>query len=112
MKTLIIIRHSKAEKGSGRDIDRHLTETGHRDAIQVAELLKSKGYEIDKILSSNSERTKRTTQLFSGVLGIDNDAVFSSRAFTWRMCWAYQKQLSCMADQKRIPWRLWAIIPA
>ncbi|AHF17776.1 SixA phosphatase family protein [Niabella soli] len=76
MKTLIIIRHSKAEKGSGRDIDRHLTETGHRDAIQVAELLKSKGYEIDKILSSNSERTKRTTQLFSGVLGIDNDAVF------------------------------------
>lgn len=76
MKTLIIIRHSKAEKGAGKDIDRHLTETGHRDAIRMAEILKSKGYKIDKIFSSNSERTKRTTQLFSGVLGIDNDAVY------------------------------------
>ncbi len=70
MKRLIIIRHAKAEQGSDKDIERKLTERGHRNALQMATRLRSKGYTIDKIFSSNSERTLQTTRHFAEVFGI------------------------------------------
>lgn len=68
MKTLIIIRHAKAEQSFGKDIERKLTYRGQRNAAKMAECLKKKGYRIDKIFSSNSERTMQTTRIFAEVL--------------------------------------------
>ncbi|SDC84769.1 SixA phosphatase family protein [Niabella drilacis] len=70
MKTLIIIRHAKAEQGFGKDIERKLTDRGQRNAAKMAALLKEKGYRIDRIFSSNSERTMQTTRIFAEVLRI------------------------------------------
>ncbi|MGJ7030777.1 SixA phosphatase family protein [Niabella hirudinis] len=75
MKTLIIIRHAKAEQGFGKDIERKLTDRGERNAAKMAGRLKEKGYRIDKIFSSNSERTMQTTRIFADVLGIPGNHI-------------------------------------
>ncbi|MBZ4189728.1 SixA phosphatase family protein [Niabella beijingensis] len=75
MKTLIIIRHAKAEQGFGKDIERRLTERGLRNAAAMAKKLKDKGYTVDKIFSSNSERTMQTTRIFAEVLGIKGNNI-------------------------------------
>ncbi|WP_346237544.1 SixA phosphatase family protein [Niabella insulamsoli] len=65
MKTLIIIRHAKAEQGHGTDSMRRLTERGHQNAALMAARLVEKGYKIDKIFVSPSERTKETAVYFA-----------------------------------------------
>ncbi|ANH82926.1 phosphohistidine phosphatase SixA [Niabella ginsenosidivorans] len=100
MKTLIIIRHAKAEQGSGKDIERKLTERGHRNAIQMAEKLKAGGYKIDKIFSSPSERTLQTTRHFAEVFGVMANHIryFESLylgdvlAISETICWLYQHE--------------------
>ncbi|MCH5716513.1 SixA phosphatase family protein [Niabella hibiscisoli] len=67
MKTLIIVRHAKAEQGYGVDSKRRLEERGHRDAALMAQRLLDKGYKIDKIFCSPSERTKETAVYFAQV---------------------------------------------
>ncbi|OJU28527.1 MAG: phosphoglycolate phosphatase [Sphingobacteriales bacterium 41-5] len=65
MKTLIIIRHAKAEQNFGNDKDRKLTERGHRNAEKMSKVLMQKGYKIDKIFSSPALRTVQTTEYFA-----------------------------------------------
>ncbi|MCH5599724.1 SixA phosphatase family protein [Niabella ginsengisoli] len=65
MKTLIIIRHAKAEQSHGLDSKRRLTERGHQNAESMARHLLDKGYKIDKIFASPSERTKETAEYFA-----------------------------------------------
>ncbi len=75
MKTLIIIRHAKAEQGLGSDLFRKLTERGHRDAELMAKRLSEKGYRIDRIFSSPAIRTRQTTEHFVRVHRIPADHV-------------------------------------
>lgn len=75
MKTVIVIRHAKAEEGTGSDIERKLTPRGHRDARRTAEMIKERGYKIDKIFASNSERTMETTQEIAAVLNITGNNI-------------------------------------
>ncbi|MFV0604474.1 MAG: SixA phosphatase family protein [Niabella sp.] len=65
MKKLIIIRHAKAERGTGFDKDRALLEIGHSNAEKMSNLLIEKGYKIDKIFSSTAVRTKQTAEYFA-----------------------------------------------
>lgn len=75
MKTLIVIRHAKAEQSFGNDKDRKLTERGHRDAEKMANLLVEKGFKIDKIFSSPSVRTEQTTEYFAMANGLKGDDI-------------------------------------
>ncbi len=75
MKTLIIIRHSKAEQTLGQDIKRNLTERGLHDADMMAKMLLSKGYKIDKIFSSPSERTKETAAIFAKIHEVAENSI-------------------------------------
>jgi phosphohistidine phosphatase len=61
MRTLVIIRHAKAERGDGlADIDRTLTERGHQDAAAAGAWLASRGYKPDLVLCSPARRTRQT----------------------------------------------------
>lgn len=71
MKTLIIIRHAKALQTFGNDKDRKLAETGHRDAEKMAQVLRQKGYKIDKIFSSTASRTEQTAEYFASANQIE-----------------------------------------
>ena len=75
MKTLIIIRHAKAEQTLGQDSKRKLTEKGLRDANLMAKQLLSKGYKIDKIFTSPSVRTIETASVFAEVHGVSNENI-------------------------------------
>ena len=61
MRTLVILRHAKAERGDGMgDIDRTLTERGLADAAEAGSWLASRGYRPDLVLCSPSRRTRQT----------------------------------------------------
>ncbi|GIH22497.1 phosphohistidine phosphatase [Acrocarpospora phusangensis] len=62
MKTLIVLRHAKAEHTPGvLDFERGLTNRGQRNAREAGELIGR--LEPDLILSSSSKRTRQTAEL-------------------------------------------------
>jgi phosphohistidine phosphatase len=60
-RTLLLLRHAKASHSPGlQDIERPLTERGHRDAHAVGEQLVTWGIEPDLVLCSPAVRTRET----------------------------------------------------
>jgi phosphohistidine phosphatase len=66
MKRLYIIRHAKSswKDITLRDIDRPLNKRGKNDAPLIARVLHDKGYQIDYLILSPSQRTKDTVDFF------------------------------------------------
>ncbi len=67
MKTLLLIRHAKAEWGEVHqpDVERTLSERGERQAHDIAKQIKSEALTPDFILSSGAKRTQMTTQILT-----------------------------------------------
>jgi phosphohistidine phosphatase len=60
-KTLILMRHSKAEEGTGKtDHDRELNARGRRDAAAAGAWLKEQGLVPDLVICSTALRTRQT----------------------------------------------------
>ena len=68
MKTLILLRHAKAEPG-GPDHERPLTPRGQADAVRAAEAIKASGLRPDLALVSDARRTKETYAGLRAVFG-------------------------------------------
>ncbi len=70
MKTLILIRHAKAEEKAEtvKDFDRNLTTEGLKDASIMGKSLKSMKMEIDAIVSSPAIRTIQTAEVIHEML--------------------------------------------
>lgn len=75
MKTLIIIRHAKAEKTFGNDKGRALTERGINDASLMSKRLLTNGYKIDKIIASSAKRTQETAEIFANAFNIEPNLI-------------------------------------
>lgn len=66
-RTLLLMRHAKAEDGFGAmDFDRALDDKGRDQAERVGRLLQEKGYAPDHVICSAAARTRQT---LDGVLG-------------------------------------------
>ncbi len=68
MKKIILVRHAKTEQiydNSKSDFERKLLPRGHKDAIIIAEQLKSKGYFPDLFITSKAKRAKQTAKIFA-----------------------------------------------
>jgi phosphohistidine phosphatase len=63
-RTLVILRHAKAEPPEryARDVDRPLSERGHRDAAAAGAWLVDAGFVADLVLCSPAVRTRETWQ--------------------------------------------------
>ncbi|MGL4176446.1 MAG: SixA phosphatase family protein [Dermatophilaceae bacterium] len=62
-RTLILLRHAKAEQGGGAgDHERELTVHGRRDARAAGVWLHEQGFGVDEVLCSTSERTQQTAE--------------------------------------------------
>ncbi|MGL5816237.1 MAG: SixA phosphatase family protein [Phycicoccus sp.] len=62
-RTLILLRHAKAEEGGGdSDHERELTARGRRDARAAGAWLHLHGIGVDEVLCSTSERTQQTAE--------------------------------------------------
>lgn len=74
MKTLLLIRHAKAEQGGiFADFERPLKPRGIDDSTMMANRLKSKGIIPQAIVSSPAMRTLSTAEVFSHQLSIPGD---------------------------------------
>ncbi|MCK5519940.1 MAG: histidine phosphatase family protein [Candidatus Marinimicrobia bacterium] len=71
MNTLLLFRHSDAENSRGRDADRQLTLRGREKIQLIAGHAKEIESKIDIILSSPLIRARQTSEIISGVYGID-----------------------------------------
>ena len=64
MKSLIVLRHGKAESPGGvTDFDRSLAGRGTRDAVRVGEVLVERDLMPDLIVTSTARRAATTAQL-------------------------------------------------
>jgi|SRR5690606_3239754 len=70
LRTVIIIRHAKAEPGlpGQSDFSRSLNERGLQDAAMMGKRLKARGIIPDLILASAAKRTASTAQLIAEAL--------------------------------------------
>jgi len=60
MRTLVIMRHAKAESSAPTDVERQLTDRGHLDATEAGAWLATQGVEPDYVLVSAAARTTQT----------------------------------------------------
>ena len=83
MKTLLIIRHAKAESSfTLNDFERPLNERGKKDAPVMAQRLLEKKITIDAFVSSPAKRAKKTAELFCETYGgHDDDITFISALY-------------------------------
>ncbi|MDR0664665.1 MAG: histidine phosphatase family protein [Helicobacteraceae bacterium] len=68
MKTLVLMRHAKAEKGKN-DRERALTNEGREEAIAIAEKLAENGCKPDIVLVSDARRARETALIVADILG-------------------------------------------
>ena len=61
-RTLVLLRHSKAEQGDGTDEDRKLSARGTKDATAAGTWLAQAGLHADLVVCSPSARTRETWQ--------------------------------------------------
>jgi len=82
VKTLIIIRHAKAETTfTLNDFERTLNDRGKTDAPVMAKRLHKK-IKIDAFVSSPAKRTKKTAEFFAEAYGIDEkDIIYVSALY-------------------------------
>src|SRR5881396_1474122 len=72
MKTLLILRHGKAEKHVSTvagDKARTLTERGKRDAAAIGRLLRQIAPTIDRIVASDAKRAQQTAEIAAASAG-------------------------------------------
>jgi len=60
MRTLVIMRHAKAESSAPSDVERELTDRGHADASGAGAWLAAQGVRPDFALVSSAARTSQT----------------------------------------------------
>lgn len=75
VKTLVLVRHSKAEERSLKtdDISRPLTEKGRTETLKMAEFLLKSGIKPDFILSSNAIRAEQTAGIFTATFRVPEE---------------------------------------
>src|SRR5215211_5701227 len=76
MKTLLVLRHGKAQPDAPRgDWSRDLTERGRRAAKTMGELIQERIGRPDAIVSSDAHRAKQTAEIAAEAIGFDGQVV-------------------------------------
>lgn len=83
MKTLLIIRHAKAESAfTLNDFERPLNDRGKKDAPIIAKRVRQRNINIDAFISSPAKRAKKTAELFCETLGGNtNEIIYISALY-------------------------------
>jgi len=83
MKTLLLLRHGKAEpkESASNDHDRPLAERGRADAPRMGQLLAQEGLAPDEVVSSPALRARETAELAAGEAGFSGEVRFDDRIY-------------------------------
>ena len=71
VRTIVVMRHAKAEQDGPTDFERRLAERGHRDAAEAGRWLSKQGLEPDQALVSAAVRTQETFEALAEAAGWD-----------------------------------------
>ena len=90
MKTILLMRHAKAEPGVAgqRDFDRPLASRGREDAVLMGRVLAKSGAVPDAIVTSPASRAKQTAELaaqamkFGGTIRLES-ALYDGAGEAW-----------------------------
>jgi phosphohistidine phosphatase len=65
MKTLVLLRHAKAENGSADlpDFDRALNDRGRKESQAVGTFMRKQNLALELLVSSSARRARETTEL-------------------------------------------------
>ncbi len=76
-KTLLLLRHAKAEDQSQmfKDFDRELTSRGIMDAARMGHYLKKEAFPVDSIKASGAARTYQTAKVIAEQLRFEVDDI-------------------------------------
>lgn len=80
-RTLIVVRHAKAEGFASTDEARELTPRGLADASKVGEFLAAEGLTPDYVVVSPAERTRQTWNALAEAGGFAVEPVFDSALY-------------------------------
>ncbi len=82
-RRLIVLRHAKAVGAGpgGGDHGRHLEAQGRREAAEVGLLLGAHGWMPDRVVSSDSQRTRETWEAVAPALSSSVTADFDARLY-------------------------------
>jgi phosphohistidine phosphatase len=80
-KTLILIRHSKAENrdSTANDFDRTLTAEGKSDSLRMADYLKNNGIAPDLIITSSAARAYETAMVLANTFSTSEKSISSTK---------------------------------
>lgn len=81
-RTLVLLRHAKAEESAATDHDRELSARGHTDAAAVGRWLDGSGYRFGAVLCSTSTRTRQTWNGIEAVGVAADDVRFDRRVYS------------------------------
>lgn len=83
MKTLLLLRHGKAEDGTvGQpDFDRSLKEAGRDQARAIGQFIKDRDLPLDLMLCSAAARAKETAQLVLMAAGLSPDVRYERQVY-------------------------------
>jgi phosphohistidine phosphatase len=76
MRTIVVMRHAKAQQAGPTDFDRPLAERGHQDAAAAGAWLAQTGFEPEYALVSAALRTRETWASVAEGAGWDLDPDF------------------------------------
>jgi phosphohistidine phosphatase len=102
MKTIILMRHAKAEQGNFDviDFDRKLTDRGKSDANFAAKTLLKKIQKLDLIVTSSAKRTLKTAKIIAENFDIDKNKIQSINEIYEASSEAYVHVLRSLNDEK------------
>ena len=83
MKTLLLLRHAKAENpaSGSSDFDRTLTQRGKGEARAVGVFVQNLDIKFDLVLSSSAARARETTELALRAAGLQSIVHYDQRIY-------------------------------
>lgn len=107
-KFVWLVRHGKSAWPVGTpDMERPLSPRGRRDGAIMAEVLGTSDHIPQKFYTSDSERTRQTTELLNDVLklptALTHDLYTGSRREVEKLLRKTEKSLSCVAIVSHLP---------
>jgi phosphohistidine phosphatase len=83
MKTLVLMRHAKAEPDSGGDKARQLVPEGRQDAGRIGQFMLGEFGAPGSIIASDAVRARQTAEIVANALDVPDCLMLEPKAYTF-----------------------------
>ena len=83
MRTLLLMRHARAEPDTGDDKARQLLPEGRQDAGRIGHFMHGEFGKPGSVVASEAVRARQTSQIVASALGVPDRVLVEPRAYTF-----------------------------